>query len=250
MTDTLVQLQQTLYHSKNPTRRYLHNARKDWIEEAIDKHTVTHGTALEIGPGSGIYLPRLSKGFKQALAVDIESAYIEHARPLSEQYPNLDFMIDDITDSALLDNSIDLILCTEVIEHIEDSQKVLHEIHRILKPGGTLILSTPQKFSPLELTAKIAFLPGIINIVRMIYREPILETGHINLMTHKTMMTQLKNAHFKIESTEKTGLYLPLVAEFMGKTGLSIERFIEKKIHSNGLNNILWTQYFIAKKPA
>ena len=73
--------------------------------------------------------------------------------------------------------------CAEVIEHIADAHAALCGLEKLLKPGGTLILSTPQRYSPLELCAKIAFLPGFIQLVRLIYREPILETGHIKVLT-------------------------------------------------------------------
>jgi len=42
------------------------------------------------------------------------------------------------------ENSFDLVLCTEVIEHTEKPRKVLSEINRVLKDGGELILTTPQ----------------------------------------------------------------------------------------------------------
>ena len=68
------------------------------------------------------------------------------------------------------------------------------EMRRVLAPSGVLIMSTPQKYSPLELFSKLAFLPGIIDVVRWIYKEPILETGHINLMTKQMLRDQLERA--------------------------------------------------------
>ena len=140
-----------------------------------------------------------------------------------------------------------MILCTEVIEHIADSGSALKEMHRLLVPGGVLILSTPQRFSPLEMTAKIAFLPGIIDLVRLIYREPILETGHINLMVTSEVMEQLKRPGFRIAERFKSGVYLPLVAEFAGNLGLRLERWLEPKLREGPWDWLLWTQYFVAE---
>ncbi len=42
------------------------------------------------------------------------------------------------------DNTIDKIICSEVLEHIEKYQEVLREIHRVLKPNGTLAISVPR----------------------------------------------------------------------------------------------------------
>ncbi|MEQ9481859.1 class I SAM-dependent methyltransferase [Coleofasciculus sp. F4-SAH-05] len=245
----LVQLQQTLYNSKNPTRRWLHRRRRDQIIDAIQRFSlkVKQKRALEVGPGSGIYLPILAERFEEVIASDVEEVYLKHASLLQNIHPNLNLVTDDITNSKLPEASFDLILCTEVIEHIADSVSAIAGMHRLLKPGGILVLSTPQRWSPLELTAKIAFLPGIINLVKLIYREPILETGHINLMTAKQVTHQLEGAGFHIHESFKSGMYLPLIAEFTGAFGLRLERWLEIKLTNSPLDWLLWTQYYIAE---
>ena len=247
----LVDLQETLYTSSNPTRRWLHCSRRDWIVDALRRYastaTESAATALEVGPGSGIYLPILCELFADVSGVDIETAYLDNARPLLETYPHLSLKVDDITNSKLPPHSFDLILCTEVIEHIPDSARALSEMHKRLKPGGVLILSTPQKYSPLELTAKVAFLPGVIQLVRLIYGEAILDSGHINLMTEAEVTKQLHQAGFSIEERHKTGMYLPLVAEFARNKGLQLEQNLEQKLRGGKLDWLLWTQYFVAR---
>lgn len=247
----LVDLQETLYTSSNPTRRWLHCSRRDWIVNALQRHASTStdnpATALEVGPGSGIYLPILCELFTEVSGVDIEPVYLDHARPLLKKYAHLSLKVDDITNSKLSPQSFDLILCTEVIEHIPDSKRALSEMHKLLKPGGALILSTPQRYSPLELAAKVAFLPGVIQLVRLIYGEAILDSGHINLMTETEVTKQLHNAGFTIERRHKTGLYLPLIAEFARNKGLQLEQSLEQKIRGGKLDWLLWTQYFVAR---
>lgn len=245
---SLIELQQTLYTSKNPTRRWLHCARRDLIIDMIERYaTKGNRTALEVGPGSGLYLPILAKLFNEVTASDVEDAYLKHASSFTEEFPNISLIIDDIADSNLPETSFDLILCSEVVEHIGDSASAISGMHRLLKPGGTLILDTPQRYSPLELVAKIAFLPGIIDLVRIIYKEPILETGHINLMTHKQVSSQLEEAGFRICECYKSGIYLPFIAEFMGQTGLRLEQWLESKLRNGPFNGLLWIQYYIAE---
>jgi len=244
----LVELQHAIYESKNPTRRWLHTTRKRWINAAIEKYSTAGGSALEIGPGSGLYLPMLARHAARVVTVDIESVYLEQAKQSGNLPENVEFRLDDITHSSLADNTFDLILCTEVIEHIADSSAALREIGRILKPGGIAIITTPQKFSPLELTAKIAFLPGIINIVRMIYNEPILETGHINLLTESSLREQIAAARLQVIENDKTGVYIPLIAEFTGNPGQKIEARLEQALNNTFLDWLLWTQYYITRK--
>lgn len=244
----LLELQQTLYMSRNPTRRWLHCARRDWIFDAIQRYGTRHrGRALEIGPGSGLYLPLLANRFQEVIAADIEDAYLNHASTLRDAYPNLRPVVDDITCSKLAERSFDLILCTEVVEHIADSARAIAEMHRLLKPGGFLILSTPQRYSPLELTAKLAFLPGIVDVVRLIYREPVLATGHINLLTAVQLAEQIERPGFRIHERHTSGIYLPLLAEFAGKAGLKLEQWLEPRLRASSLDWLLWTQYCIAQ---
>jgi SAM-dependent methyltransferase len=246
----LVALQETLYTSSNATRRWLHCSRRDWIFEALRRYAPSSPSrALEIGPGSGVYLPLMAKLFSEVVATDIEAAFLKHSEFLRQAHSNLTLEIDDITNSKLPAHSFDLILCTEVVEHITESSAAIAGMRRLLKPGGVLILSTPQRYSPLELTAKIAFLPGIIQIVRRIYAEPILETGHINLMTAGEVEHQLKNAGFSIFERFKTGMYLPIIAEFFGNTGLKLEKWLETHLRGTLADGVLWTQYYISHAP-
>src|SRR5262245_51461260 len=124
--EQLLELQTTLYTSKNPTRRWLHSSRRDWILEAIRRHnTGSMECALEIGPGSGVYLPTLTRLFNRVVAADITTAFLTQARNLARDYTNLEVVEDDIVHSTFDDGSFELILCSEVIEHIADSAAAL-----------------------------------------------------------------------------------------------------------------------------
>jgi len=246
--EELIRLQHTIYDSKNPTRRWLHQQRKIWILEAIDRFSKPDGIAIEIGPGSGVYLPKLAKCSSSVVALDLEAAYLQQSENIAKDLPNLTVVADDITASNLQSNYFDLVLCTEVIEHIADSQSALNEIQRILKPDGVAIITTPQKYSPLEMAGKIAFLPGVIDLVRLIYQEPILDTGHINLMTENEVLRQMSAAQLVVHENFKSGMYLPIIAEFLDKRGLSLEKWLEKKLQGSVLDGLLWTQYYIVRK--
>lgn len=248
----LVELQQTLYASKNPTRSWLHISRRDWIMDALRASASGRdiNRAIEVGPGSGVYLPLLSELAREVVAADIEQAYLEHAEELAKTLPNLDCRTVDITRPDLPTGEFDLVLCTEVIEHIADSPAALQGLRGLLAKGGRMVLSTPQRYSPLELFARVAFLPGIIYIVRLIYREPIIPTGHINLLTEQALKRQLADAGLVILDEYKCGLYLPVIAEALGQTGLKLEQWLERKIRGTWLDFLLWTQCYILKAQA
>jgi 2-polyprenyl-3-methyl-5-hydroxy-6-metoxy-1,4-benzoquinol methylase len=244
----LIGLLETLYNSRNPTRRWLHCTRRDWIAGKIREYALERpGRALEAGFGAGVYLPTLAACFTEVIATDLNQAHLEHARALIHRHPNLRLAIDDLTVSRLPEASFDFVLCTEVLEHIADTARVISGIRRLLKPGGILMLSTPQRHSLMELACKVAFLPGIVKLVRRIYGEAVFEPGHINLLSSRELRTALEHGGFRIRERFQSGLYLPLIAEFGGSPGLSFARWLEPRLRFGPLGFLLWTQYYVAQ---
>ncbi len=98
----------------------------------------------------------------------------------------------------LPDGSFDLVTCTEVIEHLEHYRSTLREIHRVLKPGETLVLSTPNI---LNLKSRIRFLIfGFYNLFGPLHvSESELHStgGHINPVSYFYLSHSLLDAGFK-----------------------------------------------------
>ncbi|NWH08499.1 MAG: class I SAM-dependent methyltransferase [Alphaproteobacteria bacterium] len=248
--EEVLAIQKTIYDSMNPTRRWLHRTRRAWVMDAIRRHAKEDGRAIEIGPGSGVYLPHLLAHFAQVEAADIERQFLAEAERLAAGDKRLTTRIADITRDALPDEAYDLILCTEVIEHIADSAAALRRMARMLKPGGVLVLTTPHRWSLLEMTAWLAFKPGFIHLVRAIYGEAVFEMGHINLLTRAMLADQLREANLAPFEHEVMGLYLPLIAEFGGKRAQRFEEWLENRLRNTSLRQLLWTQAYCCRKAA
>ena len=58
------------------------------------------------------------------------------------KFPGTDY-VSDVTATPFADGSVDLVIATGVLEHVEDDGKLISEIHRILKPGGTAYIEIP-----------------------------------------------------------------------------------------------------------
>jgi 2-polyprenyl-3-methyl-5-hydroxy-6-metoxy-1,4-benzoquinol methylase len=244
----LIALLETLYKSRNPTRRWLHRTRRDWIIAKIAECARARpGRALEIGFGAGVYLRALATSYREAVATELDETHLAHARALMLDHPNLRVLIDDITASHLPPRSFDLVLCSEVIEHIRETNAVISGIHPLLAPGGFLLISTPQRYSLMEMACRVGLMPLAINLARRVYREAVFETGHINLMTRRRMRRALEAGGFEILQSFESGLYLPLLAEFAGVTGMRLERWLEKRLRGGPFGWILWTQYYLAR---
>lgn len=105
---------------------------------------------LDAGCGAGYGAEALAKaGAKKVFGVDIAPNSIQYCR---ENYSrqNLTFKIGDAARLDFRDNFFDLIVAFETIEHIKDYRQAISEFYRVLKPGGKLIISTPNKavYSP------------------------------------------------------------------------------------------------------
>jgi 2-polyprenyl-3-methyl-5-hydroxy-6-metoxy-1,4-benzoquinol methylase len=249
----LIALQKTLYASRNPTRRYLHCARRDWVQAQIGRlgHQSDIATALELGPGSGVYLPDLARTAERVIALDVEPSYLEAAQSLlggEDLCARIDYVQGDLTQHLLADQSVDLLLCSEVIEHVADSTSLLHAMAAVLAPGGKLILTTPQPYSPVEMLGKIAFLPGVVQLLRWIYREPIEPTGHINLLTRKDLEAQCAGAGLCVLEREVLGFYLPVIGEFAGEPGQRLLAAMERVLRGTWLEGLLWTQCYVLQR--
>ena len=242
-------LQETLYSSRNSTRRWLHTSRREWIRDALRRHAGrSRHSALEVGPGSGVYLPLLCELFDQVVGSDVSEEHLANLDRVVETQSNLELVSDDIAASELDSDSFDLILCSEVIEHVGDPQAAMRHMHRLLKPGGVLVISTPQPYSPIELLGRIAFKPGFITIVRLIYREPVLPPGHISLMSRRRLLDLIRAVGLDPVEEQASGVYVPGLAEVGGNFALKLALRIERRARAGRLRPLLWTQFHVAAK--
>ena len=137
-----------------------------------------------------------------------------------------------------------------MIEHTPDPAAVVGSVSGLLRPGGALVLTTPQPRSTLELACKVAFLPGPLQLARLVYREPILPTGHISLVSAREVGAMLAEAGLAVLEKRTGGLYLPGLAEAGGRAALRLEKALERRLAGTRLSGALWTQYWIAERPA
>lgn len=101
------------------------------------------GDVLEVGCGEGRGISLLTANAKSFTAVDKLKPVLDE---LQKQYPSARFKSMNIPPlTGLDDNMYDLVVSFQVIEHIQDDALFLKEIHRVLKPGGTALLTTPNR---------------------------------------------------------------------------------------------------------
>ena len=111
------------------------------------KDTPTTARILDAGSGYGIYALTLAEKGYSVDAIDLERERTEALNARKKERPVLDARIrtftGSITNLHFEDGSYDLIICSDVIEHIADHTRAVSELARVLAPGGTLIITVP-----------------------------------------------------------------------------------------------------------
>ena len=105
---------------------------------------IVKGNIIELGSGEGYGIQLLAPLANHYLAVDKFDTDISG-------HNNVEFRKQLMPSlSGIADNSFDFAVTFQVIEHIKDDKAFVSEIYRVLKPGGMLLLSTPNR--PMSLT--------------------------------------------------------------------------------------------------
>ena len=99
------------------------------------------GDILEIGTGNGYGVETISSKAKVFITVDKNIPPVD-----TTKYNNVEFNCMKVPPlDGFAHNTFDYVIMFQVIEHIRNDFLMLEEIHRVLKPGGKFIISTPNK---------------------------------------------------------------------------------------------------------
>jgi 2-polyprenyl-6-hydroxyphenyl methylase/3-demethylubiquinone-9 3-methyltransferase len=97
---------------------------------------------LDVGCGEGVFTVALARAGKEAVGIDVAEEPLRRARARAGE--DLDLRLVPVEGEwPLEDASFDAVWAGEVIEHVADTAAWLSEVRRVLRSGGTLVLSTP-----------------------------------------------------------------------------------------------------------
>ncbi|MFN8033225.1 MAG: class I SAM-dependent methyltransferase [Mycobacterium sp.] len=102
---------------------------------------------LEAGCGEGYGADLIASVARRVIAVDYDAATVAHVRA---RYPRVEVLAANLAALPLPDASVDVVVNFQVIEHLWDQPQFVTECLRVLRPGGVLLMSTPNRitFSP------------------------------------------------------------------------------------------------------
>ena len=97
------------------------------------------------------------------------------------------FGVGNINDIPIKSASLDAVMCSEVLEHVDSPEESIHELVRVLKPGGVMALSVPRYLPELicwKLSKEYSQTPG----------------GHVRIFRHRQLKDLAVNAGLKYQS--------------------------------------------------
>jgi len=155
------------------------------------------GTMLDLGCGEGRHIFGLMEKFPDLKCIGLDP----HIESLDKAFEGLKFLesisntkTNFLSGSAyslpFSDDSFDLVVCSEVLEHLHDYKDAIKEINRILKPGGQFLASVPAEFPE-----KICWL-----LSEAYQNQP---GGHLRIFKKNKLIKEVAEHNFSFESSQR-----------------------------------------------
>jgi SAM-dependent methyltransferase len=137
----------------------------------------------DLGCGAG-WLSGILSTIGPTVGVDLSPEAVERA---TERYPDVHFICADAVEWQPVTHGFDIVVSQEVIEHISDKRAYLAVVHRALRPGGYLVMTTPNL--------------DVLNAVRTARRKAVWEIQPVELpLTRSELNKLLSECGFQVLS--------------------------------------------------
>ena len=123
--------------------------RMTYVLESIPKAGNRSGKALDLGCGGGMFIPAMVRKGDRVTGIDIAHPMVAMARDLCQGLDvEADFAVGNCNQISAKDDAFDVCIAVGLIEHQQTDEELLKEVHRILKPGGLLIITIRNALCP------------------------------------------------------------------------------------------------------
>jgi len=144
---------------------------------------------LDVGAGNGFLARVVKDAFPGVHATGID--FVQEALDVAEALDEKRVVDLDADGLPFADGSFDMVTCLEVLEHVVSPDGLLAEIHRVLRPGGTCLISVPN----------LQFIEYTIALIRGKMPHPAADKRHMSIYTLQFLQKQMREAGFAIEFT-------------------------------------------------
>ena len=163
----------------------------------LKKHELNQkGVMLDVGCGEGRHIFGIMQDYPlmKCIGLDMDKESLEKAEEGYEYFKSISkagaqFLKGSAYSLPFPDESIDLIVCSEVLEHLHEYNDAVKEIHRVLKPGGKFYASVPATW-PEKICWKLS---------KEYQNQP---GGHLRIFSQSGLISEIKESGFKFLSSE------------------------------------------------
>ena len=167
---------------------------------------------LDVGCGEGDISFHLARLNYRIVATDSDKDAIKYCKNISK-FKNLKFVLSDAENMSSKEK-FDVIICSEVLEHVNNPEKLVYKLSRILNQNGLMIITIPNGYGPFEIfyNTPVTFILRRIDKMRGIERPGFYHCQHFTLNEIKII---LENNNLKITDKENAYFlsFLPLIRD-------------------------------------
>lgn len=200
-------------------RPFSHRKTSQKVLDILTAGDISQSKIIDVGSGEGYFAGLLGAYLKKRYAID-PAAVLKACDLFPEQFKYREVPCDRIDANGVLpydENSFDVAVCIEVIEHIENQFHLIKELFRIVKPGGRVIVTTPNI---LNINSRWRFLHSgfglLFSPLSLDSNDPIRLGGHIHPISfyylayifHRCRFRQIK-VYF--DRKKKSGIFWTLL---------------------------------------
>ncbi len=128
---------------------------EEWVHAVKERMGKPLLAILDYGCGTGDHITfPLAQAENEVLGIDVHAPSILEARR-KYALPNLSFRVGDLQDLSEKDLGFEVIVCSEVLEHLENPREFMEGLRRLLRPGSALIITTPNGYGSFEMLHRL-----------------------------------------------------------------------------------------------
>lgn len=152
---------------------YSFRIRKKRVLELFDK---PEGKVLDVGCGPGVVVDELVRNAGcEFWGVDVSPQMIDRAIERYADYPRTHFAVGGVTPLDFTAETFDCVLGMGLLEYLDDPVSAAREMYRVLKPGGTLIVTLPNAQCPYRIWQRLVWQPALSRLSYLKRWLPALE---------------------------------------------------------------------------